>query len=78
MLIRLTKKQREHIQKVFLSLSKQIGNQTKLAVSLNLSRQTISLIINGTNLPGAHICLLIESRYGIKKETLRPDIFIIT
>lgn len=77
MVSRLTPKQREYIKKAFIRLSKQIGNQNKLAASLGVCRQTISLIIHGKNLPGAHICLLIDLRYGIKKETLRPDIFMI-
>jgi len=76
MITNLTTKERECIKKTFSRLSKQLGNQNRLAAALNTSRQTISLIIKGTNLPGAHLCLLLESRYGIKKETLRPDIFL--
>lgn len=77
MLIQLARKQKEYIQKVFIDLSKQLGNQNKLAASLGLSKQAISQIITGKNMPSAHLCLLIESRYGIKKEILRPDIFTI-
>jgi len=55
MLTRLTTQERENIREVFINLSKQLGNQNKLAIALNISRQTISLIIKGKNLPGAHI-----------------------
>ncbi len=77
MKVQLTKKQREYVQQVFIKLSKQVGNQNKLASSLNLTKQAISQIVTGKNLPCAHLCILLETRYGIKKEILRPDIFTI-
>lgn len=77
MLISLKEEEKKHIQQTLKALAKQAGSQLKLAHSLNIKEPSISQLINGKHLPSARVCMLIESKYGIKKEDLRPDIFLL-
>lgn len=77
MLLPLAQKQKRNIQQIFKDLVKREGSQVKLAAILRVTEPAISQWIKGTCLPSAHICILIESKYGINKEDIRPDIFMI-
>lgn len=77
MLIALKEEEKRHIQQILKGLAKQAGSQLKLAQSLNIKKPSISQLISGKYLPSARVCVLIESKYGIKKEDLRPDIFLL-
>lgn len=75
MLIKLTKEERENVKNILNKLTAQVKTKTELAKSLNISKGALSLLLQGDFLPGARVCILIENKYGIKKEDLRPDIF---
>ena len=77
MLIPLTQEEKKRVQKIFKDLAKKEGSQFNLAKALRLTKPAISQLISGIFLPSARICLIIESKYGIKKEELRPDIFML-
>ena len=74
----ISKKERERIRSIFRYLSHHVGSQKKLADELEVGESAISQLIKGNFLPSAKICVMIEAKYGIKKETLRPDIFVVS
>jgi ribosome-binding protein aMBF1 (putative translation factor) len=71
----MNKIDRKNIQKIFRNLSFKEGSQKSLGKKLNITESAISKLIHGEFLPGARLCILLESEYGIKKEEIRPDIF---
>lgn len=73
----ISKKEKEAIRSIFSYLSHHVGSQRKLADALNIGESAVSQLVNGNFLPGVKLCVLIESKYGIRKEILRPDIFVI-
>lgn len=77
MLITLSKNDREQTKVLLKHVAKQSGSQRKLAKFLHVTESTISQLIKGTFLPSPRMCVLIEHKYGIKKEELRPDIFML-
>lgn len=78
MLIPLTEKEKLHVQKIFKNLALKEGSQYKLARAMRLTEASISQLVNGKYLPSARLCMIIEAKYGIKKEELRPDIFLLS
>jgi DNA-binding transcriptional regulator YdaS (Cro superfamily) len=77
MLIKLTENQKRRVQQIFKDLVKKMGTQNKVAISLQITEPSLSHLIKGKTLPSARVCVLIEAKYGIKKEDIRPDIFMI-
>lgn len=77
MLISLTQQQRKRIQQILKDLVKKHGPQHKLAKSLQITSASLSQLISGKFVPCARVCVLAEAKYGIKKEDIRPDIFMI-
>ncbi len=77
MLLPLTEKQKRRAQQIIKDLVKKEGTQHKLAVSLHITEPSLSQLINGKYLPSARVCVLAEAKYGVKKEDIRPDIFMI-
>lgn len=74
----LTKpKLRLSVQKKMAALCKKAGSQANLAKELKLSTASINRMINGHIMPGPRVCVLVESKYGLKKEDLRPDLFLL-
>lgn len=73
-----TKTLRLSVQKKMESLAKKAGSQANLAKELNLTTGSISRMVKGHIMPGTRVCILIESKYGIKKESLRPDLFLLS
>lgn len=70
-----TEKERQRVKSIFKDLAEVEGSQVHLAHSLRLTKSAICQLIHGIFLPSARLCVIIEKRYGIKKEELRPDIF---
>lgn len=77
MLLPLTEKEKRRTQQILKSLVKQSDSQQKLANLLHITEPALSHLINGKSLPSARVCVLIEAKFGIKKEEIRPDIFRI-
>jgi len=46
-----------------------------LARDLGITQHWMSALINGRGIPSAVLCLEIERRTGVRRETLRPDLF---
>lgn len=72
---KLTDCQKKIISSLFIKLCNKFGSQTNLAKELNISSASISQYILGRAFPNPKLCLLIEEKYGTKKERLRPDLF---
>jgi hypothetical protein len=70
-----TEKERQRVKNIFKDLVAAEGSQVQLAHSLRLSKSAICQLLHGIFLPSARLCVIIERKYGIKKEALRPDIF---
>lgn len=51
------------------------GAKAALARDLGITKTWMSLIISGRSLPSAALCVEIESRTGVRREVLRPDLF---
>ena len=75
MLTPLSKSDREHIKFLLKCLTRKSLSNRKIAQYLRISDSAFSQMLNGSMLPSPRICVLIENKYGIKKEELRPDIF---
>ncbi len=77
MLLPLTEQQKRRAQQILKNLAKKAGSQEALARELHITPSSLSHLINGRFVPSARVCVLAESKYGVKKEDLRPDIFMI-
>jgi DNA-binding transcriptional regulator YdaS (Cro superfamily) len=77
MILLVSKKEREKVQKLMKKAAVIAGSQYRLAKDLRISESAVSKLVNGKFLPSVRVCVLIESKYGIKKEDLRPDIFLL-
>lgn len=51
------------------------GAKAALARDLGITKTWLSMVISGRSLPSAALCIEIERRTGVKRETLRPDLF---
>ncbi len=54
---------------------KPYGAKAALARDLRITKTWLSLVISGRSLPSATLCLDIERLTGVRRETLRPDLF---
>ena len=53
------------------------GSQVALSRILHITEASLSQLLNNRFLPSARICVLLEAKFGFKKEQMRPDIFLI-
>lgn len=51
------------------------GSKAALAEKLGISRTWMSQILSGRRLPSPSLANQIEQLTGVKRETLRPDLF---
>ena len=77
MLIPLTEKQKKRAQQILKNAAKLAGSQQTLAKNLHITESSLSQLLSGKYLPSARVCVLLEAKYKIKKEDIRPDIFMI-
>jgi DNA-binding transcriptional regulator YdaS (Cro superfamily) len=77
MIISLSKTEKSRIKLLLKRAVLLAGSQTELAKLFGITESAISQMVNGKFLPSARICVVIENKFGIKKEELRPDIFSI-
>lgn len=56
-------------------LDKPRGAKSALARDLGITKTWLSLVIKGSAMPSATLCLEIERRTGVRREVLRPDLF---
>lgn len=56
-------------------LDKPYGAKAALARDLGITKTWLSMVITGRALPSATLCLEIERQTGVRRETLRPDLF---
>ena len=77
MLIPLTQTQKRKAQQILKELVKKHGSQHVLAKALQITPASFSQLLSGKFVPCARVCVLLEAKYGIKKEDIRPDIFMI-
>lgn len=52
-----------------------IGTKMKVAHDLGITPTWLGLLIAKKKLPSASLCVAIEKLIGVKRETLRPDLF---
>jgi len=51
------------------------GEQARIAKILGISRTWMSLLVSLKRVPSARLCVEIQRHTGVKRKTLRPDIF---
>jgi DNA-binding transcriptional regulator YdaS (Cro superfamily) len=52
-----------------------IGRKMEVAKQLGITPTWLGLLISKKKLPSAVLCVAIEKLIGVKRETLRPDLF---
>jgi DNA-binding transcriptional regulator YdaS (Cro superfamily) len=56
-------------------LDKPYGTKAALARKLGVSKTWLSLVTSGRRIPSAAFCVEVERETGVRRETLRPDLF---
>jgi len=56
-------------------LGKPYGSKAALAREIGVSKTWLSLVMSGRRIPSAAFCVEVERLTGVRRETLRPDLF---